>query len=151
MFYDQLTYMNDDILAKVDRASMATSLEVRVPLLDHRVIEQAWRVPLKYLNKNNIQKWVLKKILSKYIPNKLVHRPKKGFSLPLEEWFRGPLQSWAYSILFSETAINNPYIDKTLLNNIWDEHQTKKADNHRALWNFVVFQLWYTHNIKHIN
>ena len=95
MFMDTLNYLPNDILVKIDRAAMASSLETRLPLLDHRVVEFAWRTPLNMKLKNNRSKWLLRQVLKKYLPENLIEGPKKGFSVPIAEWLRGPLKNWA--------------------------------------------------------
>ena len=128
MLIDFTTYMRDGILVKVDRASMAVSLEAREPLLDHRLAELAWTLPLSMKIRNDSGKWILKKVLRRYLPDALVDREKQGFGLPVAEWLRGPLRDWAESLL--------PPGDAT-----WKKHLA--GENHEGkLWTMLMFQAW---------
>ncbi|MGI9628990.1 MAG: asparagine synthase-related protein, partial [Longimicrobiales bacterium] len=121
MLGDQLTYLPDDLLAKVDRASMATSLEVRVPLLDHRLAELAWRLPDHFKIRGKTGKWALRQVAYRRIPNKLLDRPKMGFTVPIDRWLQGPLKPWADDLIHSETG--SAYLDQPALVEGWRRYQ----------------------------
>jgi asparagine synthase (glutamine-hydrolysing) len=137
---DMLTYLPDDILTKVDRASMAVSLEVRVPLLDHRVVESAWRLPSSVLIKNGKGKRPLRAVLDRYVPSALVDRPKTGFGVPIGEWLRGPLRPWAEELL-SPGEIDGLF-DAVLVQARLAEHQSGRRNWQSALWPLLQFQAW---------
>lgn len=139
-FIDEMTYLPEDILAKVDRASMAVSLEARVPLLDHRVIEFSWRLPESMKVQDGKGKWILRQLLKKYVPENLFERPKKGFSIPLNLWLRGPLKAWAEDLLYDPTL--NHYVNQKVLLKKWQEHQEGHHNWHYSLWPVLMFQLW---------
>ena len=146
MFHDTITYLPDDILCKVDRAAMAISLETRAPFLDHNVFEQAWRLPLNMKIRGNETKWILRKILSKYLPTSIIDRPKVGFSVPLGFWLRGPLKNWAEDLLFSSKIKDDGYLDTTVIFSIWNEHLSEKKDWSHQLWSILMFQSWLESN-----
>lgn len=141
MAIDAQVYMADDILVKLDRAAMASSLETRVPLLDHRVVELAWRMPLEFKIRQQTGKWLLRQVLYRYVPQDLVDRPKKGFSVPLADWLRGPLREWAESLLSQEKLGCDGYFDSVAVSNKWKEHQLG-VDHSRSLWSILMFQDW---------
>ncbi len=143
MATDTVSYLPDDILVKVDRAAMANSLETRVPLLSHEIVEFAWKIPLEYKIKNNKTKIILKDILKTYIPDNLVDRPKMGFGIPLDKWLRGPLKDWAANILSYDKIKEDGILNADLIKSKWDEHLSGKRNWQYHLWDVIVFQLWY--------
>lgn len=142
MYLDAMTYMHDDILVKVDRASMAVSLEARVPFLDHRVVEFAWRIPLAMKIRNGQGKWVLRQILYRHLPRELVDRPKMGFGLPIENWLRGPLRPWAESLIHPERLRFEGFLRPEPVQRRWVEHLSGRRDWQYHLWPILMFQAW---------
>ena len=142
MAWDTLTYLPDDILHKVDRAAMAASLESRVPFLDHRVVELAWRLPLTMKIRNGQGKWVLRQLLSRYVPAELIERPKSGFALPMGDWLRGPLREWAEGLLEPGRIESEGYLNAQLIHSRWTGHLTNSRDQTAALWSVLMFQSW---------
>ncbi len=142
MCLDSLTYLPDDILAKLDRAAMGASLETRVPMLDHRVIEFAWRLPLEMKIRNHEGKWLLRQVLDRYVPRTLVDRPKTGFSVPLDLWLRGPLKDWAEELLNPEVLKAQGFFAPEPIRAKWKEHQEEKRNWSSQLWSVLMFQEW---------
>jgi asparagine synthase (glutamine-hydrolysing) len=142
MYADLLTYLPDDVLAKVDRASMGVSLEARVPLLDHRLAEFAWRLPGEQKRRNGQGKWLLRQVLDRHVPRAMVDGPKRGFRVPIDSWLRGPLREWAEELLSERVLREGGYFQPGVVRKRWQEHLEGKKDWHDALWNVLVFNSW---------
>ena len=142
MYWDFMTYLPDDILVKVDRASMWTSLEARVPFLDHNVIEYAWSLPFLTKKRNMSDKWILKELLNKYIPPKLMDRPKMGFGVPIEYWLKKDLRDWAEGLLEIEKLKQQDIFDVSQVRKLWHNFINEGSRNHQEIWNILMFQAW---------
>jgi asparagine synthase (glutamine-hydrolysing) len=142
MFMDAMTYLPDDILVKVDRAAMANSLETRVPLLDHRVVELAWSLPMSMKIRDGKSKWILRQVLYQYVPKQLIERPKAGFSIPLSDWLRGPLREWAEGLLDARRLQREGFFNVQYIRAKWRAHLEGARNNQSLLWNVLMFQTW---------
>ena len=142
MTADALTYLPDDVLAKVDRAAMANSLETRTPFLDRDVVELSAQVPLPFKLQKGRGKAVLHECLARYVPRNLFERPKQGFSVPLDAWLRGPLREWAGDLLSHDRIKREGYLNDAVVAQAWQSHQSGKQDNGHQLWSLIVFQSW---------
>jgi asparagine synthase (glutamine-hydrolysing) len=142
MYCDAMSYLPDDILCKVDRASMAVSLETRVPFLDHRVAAVAARIPERMKIKGGSGKDILKKLLYREAPRALFERPKAGFGVPVGEWVRGPLRDWAEELLDPAQMRQDGYFDADIVQRRWGQHLRRQSDSTPALWAVLMFQAW---------
>ncbi len=146
MFMDAMTYLPDDILVKVDRAAMANSLETRVPLLDHRMVEMAWTLPMAMKVRAGKSKWILRQVLYQYVPERLIERPKAGFAIPLDDWLRGPLRDWVEELLDESRLQQEGFFNVKYIRAAWQAHLEGKRNNSTFLWNIMMFQLWLEEN-----
>jgi len=147
MAIDTKTYLPDDILTKVDRAAMSVSLETRVPFLDRRVVEFAWRIPGNLKYKKGQSKWILKEILQDYLPNNLIDRPKKGFSVPMGTWLRGPLRDWSESLLNEQEIKEEGIFDCVKVKFFWDNFLRGDERLSHSLWILLMFRAWSKHHL----
>jgi asparagine synthase (glutamine-hydrolysing) len=142
MLCDQSAYLPDDQLAKIDRASMGVSLEVRAPLLDHRLVEFSWRLPRAFKVQGNVSKWILRQVLYRRVPKQLLERPKMGFTVPIDRWLRGPLRSWAEDLLSPDELRKGGLLDPPAVMHAWKDLQENRRQAGAALWAVIMFQAW---------
>jgi len=142
MAWDTLSYLPDDILVKVDRAAMAVSLETRAPFLDHRVAQIAWRLPMAMKIRGGTSKWALRQILYKYVPRELIERPKSGFAMPIGQWLRGPLRSWAAELLHPDRLGREGFLRPEPISRLWQQHLSGRYDHTTKLWTVLIWQAW---------
>lgn len=141
--WDIAQYLQDDLLVKVDRASMNASLETRAPMLDHRLVELALRLPRRMLIRDGVGKWVLRQVLDRYVPRALIERPKAGFEVPLAEWLRGGLKPWAAALLEPARIRRGGFFDADKVQQAWQQHQSGTADRALHLWHILMFEMWF--------
>lgn len=142
MYLDSITYLPDDILTKLDRAAMGVSLEGRVPLLDHRIVEFAWQLPLNLKIREGRGKHVLRQVLSRYVPETLTERPKMGFGVPIDRWLRDPLKDWSETLIQSERLKSEGFFHPKRVQHLWKQHQSGRKNHASTLWSILMFQSW---------
>lgn len=139
---DSTTYLSDDILAKVDRAAMSVSLETRIPLLDHRVDELAWRLPYEMKVRSGQGKWLLRQVIYRHVPRELVERPKMGFGVPIDAWLRGPLRVWAEDLLNDNRLKAEGFLYRQPIHARWQPHLNGQHNWRDSLWLVLMWQAW---------
>jgi len=150
MLHDQRGYLIDDILVKVDRASMGVSLESRVPLLDYRLVEFAWSIPMSMKIHDGKEKYILRNLLSRYVPTEMFDRPKKGFAVPVGEWIKSPLRDWAENLLDRSKMNQQGILNTEYIHSIWEQHKSNQVDHRFFMWKVLMFQAWLEENeLKH--
>ncbi len=142
MLADLTGYMQDDVLVKVDRASMAVALEGRVPMLDHRLVEFSLTLPDALLRRDGQSKWILRQILHRHVPRELTERPKMGFSVPIDRWLRGDLRDWAEDLLDEKRLAQEGMLNAGAVRTAWSEHLSGRRNLQQQLWTVLMFQAW---------
>jgi asparagine synthase (glutamine-hydrolysing) len=142
MAEDTAAYLPDDVLTKVDRASMSVSLETRVPLLDHRVVELAWRIPFGMKVRGGSPKHLLRQVLRRHVPAAIIDRPKMGFGVPVDRWLRGPLRDWAEALIDPVRIRHDGYLNSELVQHRWEQHQSGRNNWRDSLWLVMMWQAW---------
>lgn len=150
MAIDSLSYLVDDILVKVDRAAMSTSLELRAPFLDHNIVEYVWSLPFNFKYRQGKAKWLSRQVLYKYVPERLIDRPKQGFGIPINDWLRGPLKTWADDLLNISFLEKQDLFDSIKVQQIWQQHLSGNRQYGARLWSILMFQAWYKENFYEI-
>jgi asparagine synthase (glutamine-hydrolysing) len=145
MYQDTITYLPDDILVKLDRATMAFGLEGRAPFLDPRVVEFAWSLPQEMKVRQNEGKWILRQVLDRYVPRRLVDRPKMGFGIPLDSWLRGPMRDWAEALLGERRLREEGFFNAAEVREKWNQHLAGRGAWQYHLWDILMFQQWLEH------
>lgn len=146
MYTDARTYLPDDVLVKVDRASMAVGLEARAPFLDYRVVEYAWRLPMSAKVRGGVSKHILREVLARHVPRSLTERPKMGFAIPVGDWLRGPLRMWAEDLLAEERVARDGFFRPAAVSALWRDYQAGKSGLQAGLWGLLMFQAWWAEN-----
>ncbi|HAU29567.1 MAG TPA: asparagine synthase (glutamine-hydrolyzing) [Rhodospirillaceae bacterium] len=142
-YLDTITYMPDDILVKADRASMSCSLELRVPLIDHRVVEMAWRMPPELKMRGGVSKWPLREVLYRHVPKELIERPKMGFGVPIDHWLRGSLRDWAENLLSEKRLREEGIFNPAPIRARWQQHLEGSSNWQYPLWTILMFEAWH--------
>jgi asparagine synthase (glutamine-hydrolysing) len=142
MYFDSVTYLPDDILVKLDRATMAVSLEGRVPFLVHRVAEFAWKLPIAMRVRGREGKWILRQLLYRHVPRELIERPKSGFGIPIDSWLRDPLRDWAENLLNEDRIRREGFFNPKPIRRSWKEHLSGSHNRAYHLWDVLMFQAW---------
>jgi len=146
MLLDLATYLSNDILTKVDRASMSTSLETRMPFLDHRIVDFSFKLPINYKIKDSKTKIILRKVLNKYVPPSIYERPKSGFAVPIGLWLKTSLKDWAEDLINIRRMKEEGFLNSDEVHKIWNEHLENKKNHESLLWNILMFQSWIRKN-----
>ena len=146
MYMDTIAYLPDDLLVKLDRAAMAVSLETRVPFLDHKIVEFAWRLPLSLKLAGDERKWILRQVLYQYVPPALVDRPKQGFMVPLKAWLLGPLRAWAEDIIYGGGVRHWGILDPAKVQELWGSLSEGQGRIKHAVWAVLMLQQWLDDN-----